>query len=186
MLSSHALLSTAHSLSAKNNRRAETDKQDGQPPIQNPVPEKPYLPTREKELLTKPCVACPCAMPSVFQCANRSCRHIGLQPPTTDGRAETRSPGLLVLSSLDGQKALEPLCQRRSGRRVRKWPHQRPRKKNNKRRKGARKTASLWPTEPRNPKKQPHSGGTRPQKKTGPTTKMQNKLSWPRQTTAKI
>ena len=38
----------------------------------------------------------------------------GLQPASC--RAETGSPGLLLLSSPGGQKALEPLCQRRSGR----------------------------------------------------------------------
>ena len=43
-----------------------------------------------------------------------------LQPATTAGRAETRSPGLLLLSSPGSQKALEPLCQRRSGRGIRK------------------------------------------------------------------
>ena len=36
------------------------------------------------------------------------CRHCGLQPATTAGRAETRSAGLLLLNSAGGQKTLEP------------------------------------------------------------------------------
>ena len=49
-----------------------------------------------------------------------SCKQCCLQPPITRGRAETLSPGLLVLSSPGGQKALEPLCQPRRGRGIRK------------------------------------------------------------------
>ena len=52
--------------------------------------------------------------------ADSSSEHKGSQPPITRGRAETLYPGLLVLSSPGGQKALELLCQPGKGRGTRK------------------------------------------------------------------
>ena len=84
------------------------------------------------------------------------------------GRAEARSPGLLILSSLGGQKALEPLSQRRSGRGIRKCvaaPKTKTNETNDKRRerKRGKQRASGQPSP--ETQERPRNGGARPQKK---------------------
>ena len=96
--------------------------------------------------------------------ADSSSEHKGSQPHITRGRAEALSPGLLVLSSPGGQKALEPLCQPRRGRGIRKHvavpkTHKKKKQEKRERERGETHRASGQPK----PKTQeePHNGRTR-------------------------
>ena len=71
------------------------------------------------------------------------------------GRAETRSPGLLVLSSLGGQRGprAPSVNAEADGALENVWPHQKPKKTKNKNEKAEkeRKATSLRPIEPETP-----------------------------------
>ena len=123
--------------------------------------------------------------------AGSSCEHKCSQPATTAGRAEARSPGLPVLGSPGGQKALEPLSQRRSGRGIRKSVAAPNTKKKRKEQQETRERGKQRASGQPNPETQerPHKGGARPQKKTGATRQPQKRkadFSQPRQNTAKF
>ena len=149
-------------------------------------------------------MACLAATPFCVCGASRSSqlwgRHMGLQPATTAGRAEARAPGLPILGSPGGQKALEPHSRPRRGRGIRKSVAAPNTKKNKKttrdrerererdrERKRGKQRASGQP----NPETQerPHNGGARPQKKPGATRRPQKRkadFSRPRQNAARF
>ena len=110
-----------------------------------------------------------------------------LQPATTAGRAETRSPGLLVLSSPGGQKALEPLCQRRSGRGIRKSVAAPKTKKRKRTPRERDRGETSKPPADRNPKPQKTAAQRRSEtaekaRRKAPAAKRKQILKRPRQT----
>ena len=117
---------------------------------------------------------------------------MGLQPATTAGRAEARTPGLPILGSPGGQKALEPHSRQGDGALEKgvAAPNTKKKQKEQQETERERKKNSKPPANrtPK-PKKDRTTAGARPQKKPGAKRRPQERkadFSRPRQNTAEI